>query len=109
MNHMRWHFLMSYGVDTRRGRRVRANTEDPRRAGRTGTIVGYKGDGLRIRWDGDKRAQGPYHPLWALDYLDENDRLVIDGRWRTDELNAMYRRANALWNKDPEEAMLLVA
>lgn len=49
-----------YGVSAKRGMRVVAD-------GRSGTIVGFNGQYLRIRLDGGKRA-GNWHPTWHIDY-----------------------------------------
>lgn len=57
MNYIRNH----YNVPAKRGGRVRYN-------GKPGVITGTRGQYLRIRLDGEKRA-GNYHPTWRIEYL----------------------------------------
>lgn len=52
----------TYGVPATRGARVRYRRE------REGTIIGAKGNYLRIRFD-DVKHGGNYHPTWEMEYL----------------------------------------
>lgn len=52
-----------YGVNAYIGMRVRAD-------GREGVLVTSTGDQyLHIRFDGDKKVSGPYHPTDGIEYL----------------------------------------
>lgn len=56
-----------YSVPARRGGRVEyLGGGKPQ----LGTITGARGGHIKIRLDGHKHAN-PYHPTWALRYLDE--------------------------------------
>ncbi|GEM_PF-790112 len=54
---------------------------------REGTITGTSGPGLTIRLDGEKHAR-PYHPTWALEYLDPEASLRSDTIDLRDKLQA---------------------
>ena len=49
-----------YGVPAKRGMRIVAN-------GKPGTIVGFDGEHLRVRIDGEKFI-GNWHPTWRIEY-----------------------------------------
>jgi hypothetical protein len=55
-----------YGVPAKRGGRVaytwRGRCED--------TILSAHSHKLWIRFDGDVRRSGPFHPTWEIEYLD---------------------------------------
>lgn len=53
---------VAYDVPAKRGGRVIAD-------GKPGTIVGFQGQYLRIRLDGEKAVQS-WHPTWHMEYLD---------------------------------------
>lgn len=55
-----------YGVPARRGARVEFE-------GRPATITSGRGHYIYLRFDGEHRPQGPFHPLWHMDYLDGID------------------------------------
>jgi len=67
------YILATYQVPARTGRRVRYTGGN---APRMGTIVGSFGNYLGIRLDGEKEI-GRYHPTWALEYLDENEHIIV--------------------------------
>lgn len=56
----------TYGVPAKRGGRVQFTAADYKRCG---TIVGARGQYLRVRWDEDKRTTSS-HPTWMLAYLE---------------------------------------
>lgn len=49
-----------YKVPAKRGMRIVAD-------GKPGKIVGFDGQYLRVRLDGEKRI-GSWHPTWNIDY-----------------------------------------
>lgn len=49
-----------YRVPAKRGMRIKA-------CGKPGTIVGFDGQYLRVRLDGQKRVS-TWHPTWEIDY-----------------------------------------
>lgn len=55
----------SYGVPAKRGGRVQFTTAEK---AVQGTIVGTRGQYLRVRWDDSKRTD-TMHPTWMLVYL----------------------------------------
>lgn len=58
-----------YGCPAKRGARVTFE-------GRGATITGtprWHGHHLNLRFDGETRVSGPFHPLWEIDYLDGID------------------------------------
>jgi hypothetical protein len=55
-----------YNVPAKRGARIRYTGE---KSPQLGTIVASKGSYIRIRMDGEKRAES-YHPTWEIEYLD---------------------------------------
>lgn len=58
-----------YGVPAKRGARIRYRGKN------LGTITSTQAAGLRIRMDGEKYSDGPYHPTWEMEYLDaEKDK-----------------------------------
>jgi len=59
-----------YGVDAKPGGRVTFYTAQAQH--RYGTIVGAKGQYLRVRPD-DEDAVVTLHPTWQVDYEPEND------------------------------------
>ena len=56
----------TYGVPAKRGVRVRY-TGDPKP--KDGAIVSSNGTYIRVRWDGQSKTDGPYHPTWKMEYL----------------------------------------
>jgi hypothetical protein len=62
----------AYGVPAKRGARVRFTTA-PKAV--DGTIVGSRGQYLRIRWH-DSGQVHTHHPTWMLVYLEDKTGLV---------------------------------
>ena len=56
----------TYGVPAKRGARVRFSGAPK---SMDGSIVGSRGQYLRIRWHGDGQVH-THHPTWMLEYLD---------------------------------------
>ncbi len=52
-----------YGTPAARGKRVEFE-------GRPAVITSSTGSHLRLRFEGNDRSSGPFHPLWRIDYLD---------------------------------------
>lgn len=61
------------GVPAKRGMRVILD-------GRPGVITGNMGDGLRIRFDGERRGRGKHHPWWEVAYLNPDGTVLKDYR-----------------------------
>lgn len=96
-NHVRRYLLRAYGVDTWKGRRVRYGADaGPANRGKTGVVVGHRSGYVLIQFDGEPRA-GPHHVLWALEYLDDEGNVALDGRKRADEINEIHAARNARW------------
>lgn len=58
-----------YGVSAKRGGRVRCVE---RGGERLATILSCDGQYLWVRFDGEKRRRGPFHPHW-LSYLRDDE------------------------------------
>ena len=56
-----------YRVPAKRGGRIRYRGS-PGIPATEGTIVGFRGQYLRVRLDGHKRVLS-FHPTWMIDYL----------------------------------------
>ena len=65
----------TYGVPAKLGGRVQFTAADHKRCG---TIVGARGQYLRVRWDEDKRTTSN-HPTWMLAYLEAHNTYPV---WR---------------------------
>lgn len=76
-----------YGCPAGRGKRVKFQ-------GRAAVITGTPrchGHHLNLRFDGEAKVTGPFHPLWEIDYLDG-----IDWGARYDRrIEAFNRQINA--------------
>jgi hypothetical protein len=60
-----------YGLSIKRGSRVEYSG-DPKRAPRLGSVTSAGHSGyINIRFDDTGKVRGPFHPTWALRYLDE--------------------------------------
>lgn len=57
-----------YQVAAYKGKRVRY-TASEKATPREGAITGAEGPYIMIRFDGDKRATGPFHPTDGIEYL----------------------------------------
>jgi hypothetical protein len=55
-----------YGVPAKRGTMVTFE-------GRKARITSGRGHYFYLRFEGEHRPQGPFHPLWEIDYLDGVD------------------------------------
>jgi hypothetical protein len=55
-----------YRVPAARGVRVRYSGMGP---AREGVIISASGQYLWLRFDGETRRSGPYHPTWEMEYL----------------------------------------
>lgn len=55
-----------YGVPAKRGMKVKFE-------GRPATITSGRGHHFYLRFEGEHCPQGPFHPLWEIDYLDGVD------------------------------------
>jgi hypothetical protein len=55
-----------YGVPAKRGAEVTFE-------GRPATITSGRRHYIYLRFDGEWTPQGPFHPLWEMDYLDGID------------------------------------
>lgn len=58
-----------YGVPAKIGARVKYTYKGEK----MGTITSAQGSHLMIRFDGDKKPTGPFHPTWEIEYLDGCD------------------------------------
>lgn len=58
-----------YGVPAKRGGRVRFTWRNWA-GSREGTITSAESHKLWIRFDGELRPKGPFHPTWEIEYLD---------------------------------------
>ena len=58
----------AYGVPARRGQRVRYSGGS---APKVGAITSASGQYLYIRFDGESKRTGPFHPTWKLEYLED--------------------------------------
>lgn len=56
----------TYNVPAKRGGRVRYTGGDEPK---DGAIASSDGSYVNVRWDGEKRIKGPYHPTWKMEYL----------------------------------------
>lgn len=54
----------AYGVPARKGAKVKYK-------GRRGVVTGESNGYLKIRFDGEKRAHGVFHPTWEIEYLEK--------------------------------------
>jgi hypothetical protein len=59
----------TYNLSVKRGSRVEY-TGDPTKGPRQGSVTSAAGAHLNIRFDGDTKSVGPFHPTWELRYLE---------------------------------------
>jgi hypothetical protein len=58
----------SYGLNIKRGTRCTYTGEGD---AKHGSVTSAQGGYVRIRFDGDKRSMGPFHPTWQLTYKEQ--------------------------------------
>ena len=58
----------AYGLSLKRGSRVEytANPSAPQQ----GTVTSASGQYINVRFDGDAKARGPFHPTWEMRQID---------------------------------------
>jgi hypothetical protein len=61
----------TYGLSIKRGSRVEytGNPDPHKPIPRQGSVTSADGAHINIRFDGDKKPSGPFHPTWELRYL----------------------------------------
>jgi hypothetical protein len=59
-----------YGLSIKRGSRVEY-TGDPIKGPQLGAVASADGAHINIRFDETGKVVGPFHPTWALRYLDD--------------------------------------
>ena len=57
----------TYGLSVKRGSRVEYTGNN---IPRTGVVTSADGQYINIKFDGDTKARGPFHPTYELRYLD---------------------------------------
>lgn len=58
----------TYNLSIGRGSRVEY-TGDPKTGPRQGIVTSTNGQHINVRFDGDSRATGPFHPTWEMRQL----------------------------------------
>ena len=70
-----------YGVPARRGGRVAFTYQGRREA----TILSARDHKLWLRFDGDTKRSGPFHPTWEIEYLGEGRKIDPTKRWSAED------------------------
>lgn len=56
-----------YGLSVKRGTRLEYSGNKNKT--KLGTVTSASGAHINIRFDGEAKATGPFHPTWAIRYL----------------------------------------
>ena len=60
----------TYDLSLRRGSRVEY-TGDRNAGPKQGSVASANGQYINIRFDGDHKVSGPFHPTWEMKQIDE--------------------------------------
>jgi hypothetical protein len=60
----------TYGLSLKRGSRIEY-TGNPRSPAKLGSVTSADGHYINIRFDGEPKATGPFHPTWELRQIQE--------------------------------------
>lgn len=59
----------TYGLSLKRGSRIEY-TGDQKKGAQQGTVTSAAGGYINVRFDGNTKSVGPFHPTWELRQLD---------------------------------------
>jgi len=58
------YFRDNYSIPLKRGAKVKYRYED-----KIGTVLSADPCGVYVRFKGEKKRRGPFHPTWEIEYL----------------------------------------